>query len=348
MSNTTSPYQIKTASLDQRQTLVDIWQHGLAGGRPMDAKFNWFYRDSPLGMPLVCMLHYVPGDSLVGSASAGPRRMLWRGREIRAGLLVDFAVDPAHRSAGPALVLARAMVEHGSQRYQLLYGFPNLRAAAITRRAGHELIGNMRRYVRVLRHGPYLHRKGMPDALARSLGWCLDRAAGSRRRLRKLRARQIRWDWTHQADPRFDSLWKASDHGDGLLQIRDAAMARWRFDQCPLIDTHYLLATDRASGDLHAWFAVHAKGDMLDVLDYWSTDALAGLTSSFVDGLLSAAQRRGHAAVSFEFAGPAARLHGWRQAGFVARDQRPIYARLSASGDIRDHAIHFTAADEDH
>lgn len=347
MSGGAVNYRIDTAALDQRQTLVDIWQQGLAGNQRMEAKFEWFYRNSPAGMPLVCVLRVLPGDTAVGTASAGPRRMLWRGREIRAGLLVDFAVLPAHRSAGPALMLSRAMVEHGRQHFQLLYGFPNPRAAAITRRAGHQHVADMRRYVRVLRHGPYLRRKGMPGLLARSLGWCLDCVAVSRRRARQLRSVKLRWQWADHADPRFDALWQASGHGDGLLQIRDAAMARWRFEQCPFVDAHYLLATDRTTGDLRAWFAVAVENDMLKVLDYWSADALAGLSITCVDGLLSAARRRGHVSVSFEFAGPATRLHAWRRAGFVERDQRPIVASLGEPGHIDESVIHFTAADED-
>lgn len=347
MSGKTASYRVDTAALDQHQAIVEIWQQGLAGNSRMGAKFEWFYRNSPIGMPVICVLRELPGGTPVGTASAGQRRMLWCGREIRAGLLVDFAVVPAHRSAGPALMLARAMVEHGRQHFHFLYGFPNSRAAAITRRAGHQHVADMRRYVRVLRHGPYLRRKGIHELLARSLGWCLDCSADNIRRIRQLRPRTLRWQWVDHADPRFDALWQASDHGDGLLQIRDAAMARWRFDQCPLADTRYLLATDRATGELHAWFAVTVENDMFKVLDYWSTDALTGLTVTFVDGLLTVARNLGHVSVSFEYAGPASRLRGWRRAGFVARDQRPIFASLNGPGNVDESALHFTAADED-
>ncbi len=330
-----------------RDAVLAVWSGNLGHDERMRRKYGWFYLGSPGGPPMLGLLRLVPGGRVVGAASAGPRRMLLDGREVRGGLLVDLAVAPSHRAFGPALMLQGHFVEHGDERFDMLYGFPNGKAEPVFRRAGHVRLGEMVRYVRVLRHARYFARH-VPAALAGAAGVLVDRARHLVLAARVLARDALRVQWTDAADPRFDDLWSDSAPRQGMCGIHDAAFARWRFDQSPLGKTRYLLLSSPGDDRLLAWFACQdgANGS-LDVIDFWSVDAAHGIGRRFVDALLLAAWRAGAASVAVEYAAPPPMLAGWTGAGFVERGRRPLYGRALAGSLPADGPLHITAADED-
>ena len=327
-----------------RERVLAIWRGNLGRDTRMQAKYDWFYASCPYGEPLLCLLRHLPDASLVGAAAAGPRRMLWRGDEIGAGVLVDLAVTTEHRSLGPALMLQSALAEAGSRRYDVLYGFPNPKAAAVFKRVGYAKLGEIVRHARVLRHARYVARR-LPRILAPFAGAVLDARAWLRDAWRARGAARLDASWTDRADARFDALWARSDHGNALVAIRDAAFAGWRFDASPLANTRYLLLSDPANRDLRAWFACQAEDGVLHVRDFWSADAASGIGAAFIDALLRAARREGHVAVSVEYAGADAKLAGWHAAGFIERSRRPVFGRARAG--VEPIGLHLTSADED-
>src|SRR5690606_29681365 len=116
----------------------------------MARKYDWFYRSCPFGEPLTLLLRHEESGEWVGVASAGRRPMLMGGRRVQAGVLVDLTVLPAHRSLWPALSLQMALMEAGLKRFDLLYGFPNPKAAALFRRVGYIPLCSIVRWARVL------------------------------------------------------------------------------------------------------------------------------------------------------------------------------------------------------
>ncbi|PZQ14069.1 MAG: hypothetical protein DI564_10955 [Rhodanobacter denitrificans] len=327
-----------------RDTVLGIWRGNLGQDARMQAKYDWFYAQCPFGAPLLRLLRHGADAAPVGAAAAGPRRMLRDGRPIEAGVLVDLAVLPEHRSLGPALMLQGELARAGGERFDLLYGFPNPKAAAVFKRVGYDRLGEIVRRARVLRHAGYLARR-LPRPLAAFAGFVLDRVRAAVDAVRAPRERLVA-SWSDRADARFDALWSASPKGDGLVGVRDAAFARWRFDASPLATTRYLLLAG-ADGALRAWFACQVEDGVLHVRDFWSDDAATGIGHARVAALLRAARQAGHAAVSVEYAGPDARLAGWSAAGFVERSRRPVFGRWSDGSAAAAVAIHLTSADED-
>ncbi|HUD42407.1 MAG TPA: hypothetical protein VMR06_10490 [Dokdonella sp.] len=327
-----------------RDVVLGIWRGNLGQDARMQAKYDWFYAQCPFGAPLLRLLRHGADAAPVGAAAAGPRRMLRDGRPIEAGVLVDLAVLPEHRSLGPALMLQGELARAGAERFNLLYGFPNPKAAAVFKRVGYDRLGDIVRRARVLRHAGYLARR-MPRPLAALAGFVLDRARAIADAVRSPHERLVA-NWTDRADTRFDALWSASPKGEGVVGVRDAAFARWRFDASPLASTRYLLLVG-ADGALRAWFACQIEDAVLHVRDFWSDDAATGIGQARIAALLRAARKAGHAAVSVEYAGPDARLAGWAAAGFVERGRRPVFGRWSEGSAAEAVPIHLTSADED-
>jgi hypothetical protein len=341
-------YAVETGEAARDRTAVlAIWRGNLGQDARMQAKFDWFYARCPFGAPTLRLLRHLPDDRLVGVAAAGPRRMLWRGEEISAGVLVDLAVAAEHRSLGPALMLQNALADAGCRRFGLLYGFPNPKAAAVFKRVGYARLGEIVRHARVLRHARYVARR-LPRPLALLAGAVLDLRARVRDAWRARADRRVESAWSERADPRFDALWsRGSAASEGLVAVRDTAFARWRFDDSPLAATRYLLVSDPADHSLRAWFACQVEDDVLHVRDFWSDDAASGIARAHVDALVRAARAAGHAAVSVEYAGAETKRAGWCDAGFIERSRRPVFGRWADGGATGGIDLHLTSADED-
>jgi len=342
-----APYYVSLGDVDRdRDAVIAIWRDNLGNDAHMRTKFAWFYESCPFGKPLLLILKQAGTDLSVGVAAAGPRRMRVRGAELSAGVLVDLAVMADHRSLGPALLLQRELATLGAQRFDLLYGFPNAKAAPLFKRIGvYEIPGEIVRYARVLRYGDFAARS-LPKALASAFGWAMNlswRLSPAHAEPRRLRA-----NWCDAVDHRFDQLWQRSAPSEGILTVRDSQFLRWRFEQSPT-PTRFLRLDDLQTGDLMAWFACQGQGQMLHVRDCWSEQGLAGVSRGHVNALLHAAYRAGYASISFEFFGAKAALAGWQSAGFVERSRRSLVARWSgnfvATAPLDE--MHLTSADED-
>lgn len=334
-------------ALRDRDAVLALWSGNLGQKESIAAKYDWFYLGCPYGAPLLQLLHHAPSESQIGTASAGLRRMLCQGRELRAGVLVDLTVIPEHRSLGPALILQQGLIESAARNLDLIYGFPNPKAAAVFKRIGYEKFADIVRYARVLRHNAYL-RKRMPAWLALLLGVAADLAIEMRDGTRRMLRTRVVSQWAKIADPRMDALWSISNKGHGLVSVRDHQHARWRFDASPLASTRYLLLTRPGTESLKAWFATQVDEETLHVRDFWSEEGIEGMDEACILALLSAARRAGHSSVSVEISGQETTLTGWRNCGFMERSRRPVFGRWSyPQGAESNPSLFLTSADED-
>lgn len=361
LPSSTPPPQYSTRDGDtvvDREAVLAVWRGNLGQDARMAAKYDWFYGRAPAGAPLLQLLIHAGTAEPVGACAAGRRRMLRDGREWRAGVLVDLAVTQAHRSLGPALILQQGLFATGQRDLDLLYGFPNPKAAPVFKRIGYRKLADMVRHARVVRHAPYLQRRmpKLPAFAAAPLGALIDLGHRLRDAWRFPHAHRMRAHWQDRV-PDIQALWDASPKPDAFTALRDAAHLRWRFDDAPTSDGQlpfrHLLLSD--GGATVAWFATRIDASTLHVHDFWSRDG-AQPSSAIVSALLRAVRAQGHAAVSIELATSEARLQPWRQLGFEARGQRPVFGILrgapdgTASGERASFEaadLHLTSADED-
>ncbi len=332
-----------------RAAVLAVWRGNLGQDARMAAKYDWFYGSAPAGAPLLQLLMQTGNEAPVGACAAGRRRMLHKGTEARAGVMVDLAVMPAHRSLGPALMLQQGLFAAGQRELDLLYGFPNPKAAPVFKRIGYRQLADMIRYVRVIRHAQYVHRRlpRLPASLATPLGAIIDLTHRLRDVWRHPRAKTLRAAWRDRV-PDIAAMWDASPKPPALTALRDTAHLRWRFDDAPTADNlppfRHLQLFD---GEMPvAWFAARVEGHTLHIHDFWSCDG-AQPAPDIIAALLRAVRHQGHAAVSIELATSDERLTPWRHLGFEPRGKRPVFGAIAASTGVDAPDLHLTSADED-
>jgi hypothetical protein len=346
-------YHVQTPDLGEPpDELLSIWAANLPVRGAPEAKLRWFYCDGPYGAGRAFLLHAGhERGAPVGSAGLGVRKLWLRDRPLRAALFADLAVDRAHRSGLPALALVRAVRHHVGEAFDLGYGFPNAKAAAVYHRGGYRQLGDMRRYVRVLRTGPYLARHLREPLLARAAATVADRVLAAVDRTRARLIRRFELAWPGAFDPRFDALWEEGRHLAPIACERTAPLLTWRFARQP--GHRYRIATliDRATRRLRAYAVVRVEDQAAELADLYG----AGLAEldALLRLLLPALYDLGCGSASFRFLGAPAVPALLARHGFARRPELRMVAlaagdRMAGEPAIADPASWFlTDLDED-
>ena len=157
---------------DHIATLARLWKENLAEGGASDElaarRMRWFLEENPAGPPRTWLGTHgpatPPGPSageprpapdpereVIGCASFFPRVTHIAGRRVTAGILSDFAVDRAHRTAGAAMSIQRAIAQGARDAgAEILYAFPNRASFPIFQRCGYAKIADAAMWVKPL------------------------------------------------------------------------------------------------------------------------------------------------------------------------------------------------------
>lgn len=332
-----------------REAVIDIWRGHVGWRNQLERMYDVCYLGCPHGKPVLRLLQERSSGKMVGTIGAGPRRMLWQGREIRGAVVSQMVVSPGHRTLAPALMLSRALITACDDRFDLVYALPNAMSGAVCRRAGFRPIGQLRRYVKLLRYKPYLPRV-LPDVVAQVGGSLLDAVVAMRRRGNPKRHDELHATWTDAVTPGMQALWENSDHGEALSTIRTTSMLQWRLLGLPALERRFLLVAKGTS--LAAWFACETNvrdNGIMTVTDAWSADGVHGFDRSTIRMLCAMAYQAGFHAVEANLAAAPAVIAMWRAEGFVPRGQHPVFAKWTSTrkqGDIGA-ALHLTDIEQD-
>ncbi|MGY0557192.1 hypothetical protein [Lysobacter sp. A421] len=339
---------------DARSATIQAWRGNLSGCDELQGeRFDALFVRSPFGAPALRFIVDGSSGRRVGVAALAPRLMSLGGDEVRVGVVSHLAIDPEHRSLGPALMLLDELLAAGAGRFDFIYGLPRNSegADAALRRAGLKPVGVMERHIKLVRHGFYLARR-LPALLApvaRLVGWIAD--VGDRFRGVSPGSTH-ETEWVKVVDGRMDQIWATSGPGTALTATRDARMLGWRFDQSADPITRYLVVSDAVSGEARAWFACDVDPQwphILDVQDFWSAEPGGTPTRALVESLVRQARRDGYSAISIHICGPDTSISSWRSVGFVERGRQQIFGcwlnqGLRAGGPPD---LHFTNIDLD-
>lgn len=311
-----------------RDTVIGLWRGNVGWQDQLERMYDVFYLGCPFGRPLLQLLRHRASGEIVGTIGAGPRPMLWQGRELRAAVLSHFVVLPKHRSLKPAQGLLRAMTATSLDHFEFVYGLTNAQGAAVCKRAGISVPGKLLRHVKVLRYRSYVPRK-LPGPLGRVGGALLDGAIAAGHRLRAPGRRSgLHVAWTDAVDPRMQALWERSEHGSSLCTVRSTAMLDWRFLRLPAIQRRFLLVAPAPDAPLLAWFVCETNARVpgfMTVTDAWFAGGVREADRRAVRELCRMGYEAGYEAIEVRLAVAAPVFEAWQAEGFVVRGQQPFF-----------------------
>jgi hypothetical protein len=347
---------------DARDQHLAVWERNLSLPVGARQRFEWLYRQNPGGPGHLAVLQAsaTAGEParVVGTAGHGARVLHHHGQPRVAAVLADMAVDRAHRTAMPAIMLARELRREVLARYDLIYAYPNALAAPLLLRLGYRELGQTRRYVLPLRHRRHVQaaigaRVGAPLAAATAVLADGARAAivGGRAGLAAL---DYRLESMPEADGRLDDLWRAASAAYPLVGVRDAAFIRWRFLDRPDGRLQLFGLTRRKTRALEAYAVVERAGEVGHVRDLFGHPAALQPMLALLCARLALARAR---SISVRLLGAPALAAALEALGFRERpDQRTIIADVGgalrgaaiATAELFDPASwYLTDADED-
>lgn len=290
--NTTQvQYTVLPADLHQdRDAILALWMRNLPAPGSLanqQRKFAWYYLDNPAGPGRCWLLRATPGDRVVGTAGLGKRRIYAANSSFLVGLASDFAVDHDHRLLRPALMLQRAVTQSTADGLPMIYALPAKQSAGAIQRVGYQSLGNTKRYVKILRIGPYLNRlvslpRPFTAALAAIANPILRFASSENWR----RSRGYSVSEVSTFDARFDELWNTVSTAYPIIGQRTADFLRWRYTHCPLLAYHTLAlftqSRDRLLGYAVCHLGQNQHATIIDLLTNNSDDALIELLAATV------------------------------------------------------------------
>ncbi|MHC4116907.1 MAG: GNAT family N-acetyltransferase [Planctomycetota bacterium] len=229
MGEVTEYTTYRPSNEEQEQAFLKFWNENHDGS--LDEKYRAWYQDNPAGKATVVLVKDSGNEHPIGCVAVFPRKVSFRGVDLRAGAIGDLLVHKKHRIGGPALTLQRelvSIVEEG--QFDFIYGYPNKRAEPVLRRAGFRCLGPRTRLAKLVRISERLRKSDFyryvdpllspwVDAMVKLLTfetWY--------RRKGGFTCEQI-----GGFDGRFDGLWMKSRSRFPAVGERTSKFLRWRY-----------------------------------------------------------------------------------------------------------------------
>lgn len=312
---------------DHAPAVIGLWRRNLrnAAGEDLPAKLRLGYLDNPVGVGRGVLLHPDDGTEPAGVIGLHPRRMVFGSRQVDVIGLADFAVEPAFRTLGPALMLMKRALAGAGGRF--VYGLPNRNSAAVCKRAGLTQAGHLVRYARVvgghhprMQHWPWALRPLASVALA-----LIDLCRGL---LLRPRLRCVASDFD---DATLATLWQQRPQ-EFVLGDRSPAFLVWRYglpDRGQWRLHRVEDSTGRPVGQI-IWRDVAGRAELGD---FFSTEP-ARFTAPMLTAFCRTARDLGLHSVSLEFFGAPSVQQAVLAAGFRPRETpMPVVMAVTSGGE---------------
>jgi GNAT superfamily N-acetyltransferase len=284
--------------------------------------FDWRYRGNPEGRARSWVAIDRKRDTIVGIASAFPRRVYLSGCEERAWVLGDFYINPEYRSLGPALQLQRACLEAvDSREVAFCYDFPTATMMAVYKRLGINPFGQMLRLAKPLRVDRKVGEFAKHPAVVRWLSAAGNRLLALSDQRPRNRERLMISLQKGECGEEFSALAQAVGRRYAACVQRSAEYLNWRY----LADTrcdHEVLTAHR-DGMLLAYVVFATHGEDTTLVDLFGLEDHAVITS-LVGSMVDLLRERGIVTVS----APVFESHPWlsllQGLGFKTREASPV------------------------
>lgn len=315
-------YKVVPLRLDEhREALARLWAENMIDERiasVIPRRMSWLYEPGPAGSVTTLLALHSESGEVVGCGSFFPRSVWVDGRRVRAGVLCDFVVTRAHRFAGAAIAIQRALMEAGhSAGLELFCGYPNEQAIAVFKRIGYRVVGETTNWVKPLRSGYKLQEinrwAGPVVSLPIDLGLrVLDLARSARDGL------PVRGEVIPFADRRADALWERARAAYCVVGEKSSTYLDWRYG-CFVTMEHRIFGIIARGEERLAGYAVYAvKGGEAFVRDLFA-ERLEASAGALLLALAGHLRRQGINKVSLSYLGSPLFVERLRRAGFMRR-----------------------------
>jgi hypothetical protein len=281
---------IRPVRLDMdKAELLGILQRNLPD-LPHERRFEWLYHKNPAGTAWSWFACEQASGKPIGVASVFPRSMWVNGSVMLSGQVGDFAIEPTHRTLGPALLLQKATFDPVNDgTLQFCYDCPpDDRGMSTFRRLGMGENCQMRRLAKPLRLDRRLARRLHSARLASIVAFFGNILLG---KLSPARSRLGDWEIAlHEGrfGDEFTDLDRHVSSSNSIRSSRTAADLNWRFRDDPL--HKYVVLTARRRGELAGFLIASAVGDDTYVIDLFG-EPLEKVGAALVEALAQRERR---------------------------------------------------------
>ncbi len=344
-------YRVERADPDRdRDDILALWRRHLPHLRHPERNLGWGYVDNPFSSGRIWRL--IADGRIVGVAGIVLRRLKVGDTVVLVGRLGGLAIEPEHRSLGPALMLQRAVIdERGHEGLAAVYTSSPGSLVQVTARAGYRELLTLTRHVRLLDARP---------ALARRLGtrWpvrALASVATAALRMATVPVwRRFAVTEIEAFDERFDDLWVRAAPHYGVTTERTARFLAWRFRENPVDISFTTLGMIRpGERRLRGYATCSEESGVVSIVDILAEDTGASLQAMLacVSGW---ARARGAMSVTVKCAAAGTLGIALRRCGFFERaDDHALTIMVSPLADSARNSLfttpgqwHFLAADD--
>lgn len=244
-SSVSESYKVVKADLTRdRDRILAVWHHLADSEVPGAEKLDWFYINNPAGEGIIYLLWFIPENRPVGIICAGRRNFRAGAQILHGAVLGDFAMEPAHRSLGPSLLLQRKVMDEASANFDVFFGFLNTSSLRVRQAAGHQANEKLVDSIIPLRLA-YHMKKRLPDRFASFMGSIMQPLYDTllRARIKK----NMKGYQDAAADRDFiNGLWSRACNHSTIMGVRDwdflswrmSSDAGWKYAVSGLRDTH--------------------------------------------------------------------------------------------------------------
>ncbi len=305
-----------------REALERLWAENMSDSRiaAVQAKrWKWLYESNPAGPALTYVVEHVESKQIVGSASVYPRDIILQGKPGKAGVLADFVTSKAHRVAGPAVMVQRAIANaHRERGFDFLFGYPNKGAAPIFPRLRFETVGESTLWVKPLRTrqklATFIHpiSAHLLAPLADSL------LALNDLRLCVARRNRYRISLDRLPDQAFSDLWHRRKESIPVSGVRTAEYLTWRYVNHTTEHYHFFTLQSRHNATLHGYVVYLVRNNRVFIADAFADHGYAGLAALLLS-FSRCMRRHSYESVCVNYAGDKGFLEVLRSLQFVER-----------------------------
>lgn len=258
---------VKADLKKDKEKILAVWEKNSPG--VLSDKFDWIYKNNPIGLAHVWMIRHDPSGEYVGVTAIFSRKFLVNGSLLIGGIAGDLLVNQEHRAAGPAVMLqknASFAIEEGVVDF--IYGFPNKAAEPILKRIGYVPLGDRVRLVKVIKTAFYISKLTGSRYVGMFLGPLVDLAlrVASGEVWGPLRKEYI-CEEVQEFDGRFEQLWKNANVEYPIVGERGREYLQWKFVRSVRAENKILAVFDLGRKNVEGYLIYRHQADSIEIRD---------------------------------------------------------------------------------